>query len=501
MSMRGYRGLLPFLFVVSLGGLPAPAQSPSELPTDPAAVFRTIVPHHDMLPAPKAVTQTPEGGQVVPFGFSGSPYIVGATITPTSTVPEAEEHIAVDPNNFNHLIAMISDFSQNGGSNLSKFAFSSNDGAGWSESFVPTSGGFPVTADGHVWQANSDPVVAIDKLGNVYLANLYLAVRGNHVTNDGYYVCSATLASGPKFTAAGCHAVKTTLKKTNVLEDKDWLAVDNSSSSFSGNVYAVWTHFTAASNMILFSRSTNHGVTWSTPIQISSTAQNGAVQGSQVAVGPDGSVFVAYEVFLVGGEGQHFIAKSTNGGVSFGAPVAMTPAFHNLSFSATYRDNSFPALAVSPVSGSGFIYDVYNDQPGINSRTAFVRSKAAGGLSFTSPIPVNDSTTGQRLMPAVAADTNGVVHISWFDTRNSGGSTGRLDIFATFTTDNGVSFAPNARVTAVQIDAGGAGFIGDYSGIAATPDVTTGLAHPVWTNGGVGGTTSGRMQTAKLTVP
>jgi hypothetical protein len=92
------------------------------------------------------------------------------------------------------------------------------------------------------------------------------------------------------------------------------------------------------------------------------------------------------------------------------------------------------------------------------------------------------------------------VHISWFDTRNSS-STGLLDIYATFTTTNGTSFAPNAKVTAAKINAGGAGFIGDYSGIAARPNGTVGLAHPVWTSGGVGGSTSGRMQTATLTVP
>ena len=494
--------LLIFLLSVSLGIYPAFAQSPATQPIDPSAVIKTMVPHRDML-APGATQQSPAeaGREFFPPSFSGSPYSVGATITPTSTVPEGEEHIAVDPNNFSNLIAMISDFSQNGGFNLSKFAFSSNNGASWSEQFVPTSGGFPVTADGHVWQANSDPVVAIDKLGNVYLANLYLQVSGNRVTNDGYYVCSATLASGPTFSASGCHAVKTTLRKSSNLEDKEWLATDNSSSQFSGNVYAVWTHFTASSSMIFFSRSTNHGVTWSAPIQISSAAQNGGVQGSQVAVGPNGTVYVAYEVFLAGGQGQHYISQSTNGGASFGSPVVMSPVFNNLSFSATYRDNSFPALAVSPVAGGNFIYDLYTDQPGSSSRTAFVRSKTAGGLTFTTAQRVNDVTTGQRLMPAVAVDSSGTVHMSWFDTRNSGGSTGTLDIYATYTTNKGSSFAPNARVTSVQINAGGAGFIGDYSGIAAKPNGTTGTAHPVWTNGGVGGTTNGSMQTATLTIP
>jgi hypothetical protein len=346
-------------------------------------------------------------------------------------------------------------------------------------------------------------VVAIDKLGNVYLENLYLQVDSAfNVPNDGLYVCVATLVSGPTFEQSGCHAVKTTLTPTTVLEDKPWMAVDNSASKFSGNVYASWTHFTATSDMVFFSHSADHGVTWSKPIQISPASQNGAVQGSQVAVGPAGEVYVAYEVFLgTGAQGQHFIAVSKNGGASFGTAVAMTPVFNNLSFSAPYRDNSFPALAVSPVSGSAFIYDVYTDQPGTNSRTAFVRSTQPATLtSFTNPVSINDVTTGQRLMPAVAVDTNGVVNISWFDTRGSSGTVNLLDIFATYTKNGGSTFAPNAQANSSHIHASSRGdFIGDYSGIAASPDSTNSLAHPVWTSDGLG--FNGQMQTSTLAVP
>jgi len=79
-------------------------------------------------------------------------------------------------------------------------------------------------------------------------------------------------------------------------------------------------------------------------------------------------------------------------------------------------------------------------------------------------------------MPAVAADTNGVVHMSWFDTRTSPTNPDLLDIFATFTLNNGGSFAPNARANATQITASSGDFIGNYSGIAAGPNGTTGLA-------------------------
>jgi hypothetical protein len=497
---------MSFFFLV-LSSFTAMAYSQNQPPLDRSAVFKTIVPHHKAgfagIRAASPVNQT---SAVELTNFSGPPYTVGPTITPTSTVPEAEEHIAVDPSNSHNLVAMISDFSILRAEfffNTSKFAVSTDDGTSWSESFVPLNARkFPVTADNHVWEANSDPVVAMDKAGNVFLANLYLQVnKDGNVTNDGYYVCVANISTGPKFTKAGCKPVRTTLMPSTRLEDKEWIAVDNSAAATSGNVYAVWTHFTADSDMIFFSRSTDHGQTWSKAIQISPESQNRAVQGSQVAVGPSGEVYVSYEVFFEGNKRQHFIAKSSDGGVSFGAAVTMTPVFNDLSFDATYRDNSFPALAVSPIPGEGFVYDVYTDQPGPHSRTEFVRSNTPEGLTFAPPIGVNDVSTGQRLMPAVAADTNGLVHISWFDTRNSGDSTRLLDIFATFTKNNGTSFAPNARVNSTQIDADESGFIGDYSGIAAGPNGTTSLAHPVWTNGGVGGSTNGQMQAATLTAP
>ena len=496
---------LPFLLVIA--GLAVTAYAQNQPAVNPSAVFKTIVAYQGgAIAGIRAARPVLKGIAAAPTVFSGPRYRVGPTITPTSTVPEAEEHIAVDPLKFDNLVAMISDFSIFRAGfffNTSKFAVSTNNGDSWSEHFVPLNASkFPVTADNHVWQANSDPVVAIDKLGNVFLANLYLQVnRDGNVTNDGYYVCVAKMSTGPKFTKAGCKPVRTSLVSSTDLEDKNWLAVDNSTAATSGNVYAVWTHFSATSDMIFLSRSTNHGLTWSSAIQINRASQNGAVQGSQVAVGPGGEVYVSYEVFFTGNKRQHFIAKSTNGGVSFNRPVAMTPMFNDLTFTATYRDNSFPAMAVSPVATKGFIYDVYTDQPGANSRTEFVRSKTAGGLTFTTPIRVNDVSSGQRLMPAVATDTNGLVHISWFDTRRSGGSTNLLDIFATFTKNNGTSFAPNARVTSTRIDAGEAGFIGDYSGIGAGPNGTTNLAHPVWTNGGVGGSTFGELQTATLTAP
>ena len=100
-------------------------------------------------------------------------------------------------------------------------------------------------------------------------------------------------------------------------------------------------------------------------------------------------------------------------------------------------------------------------------------------------------------MPAAVIDANGTLHISWFDTRNSGSSgqqVSQYDIYATYSKDAGTTFAPNARVTPMLMNSAGVNFIGDYAGITVEP--SAGVAHPVWTKNGLN---HGQLQTTTLT--
>src|SRR6266446_4237637 len=311
-----------------------------------------------------------------------SPYGVGPTITSTTTQPEAEEEIAADPSDTlgNNLIAAISDFSQPSGFNFTKWALSTDGGSTspWNENFVPynSSTGLLLTSDGRSWNANSDPVLAFDKSGNVYLSDLYIAIDSQgRITSEGLYVSTDTFGNlqQPGGNFGHTYRVRANLnnKKTFSLEDKPWIAVDNSSTVSAGYVYASWSHFTGCKNqfspflgyyltcssdVLYLAYSTNHGQNWSTPTVINPSGQNNAVQGSQVAVGPDGKVYVAYEFFGSGDQRQQYLAVGTwnNGKLSFAAPFAVTPAFSDLNFAgcanciAGYRVNSFPALAVGP---------------------------------------------------------------------------------------------------------------------------------------------------------
>ena len=452
--------------------------------------FLGVQPSRSIPPTPKT-TVSP--------GFGGAAYTVGPTVSATSTKPEAEEEIAGDPLDDTMLVGAISDFSLRGGFNTTKYTLSTNNGSTWKQAFIPrNSAGLPLTSDGATWQANSDPVVAIDRLGNYFIADLYVKVNSSgNATNDGFYVTRGNLSTGTTTTAANTKPVLTHLSATSLFEDKPWIAVDNSTNATTtGNGYACWTHFTASSDMIFFSRSTNHGSSWSSAIQVSPSAQNGGVQGCQVAAGTKGEVYVSWEVFFTTGQVQIWIAKSTNGGGTFTTKVAATAKFNPVSFSAIYRDNSFPALAVNP--SSGFVYMVYADQPGANSAIEFTRDTTAAGTVFTTPVKINDQTAGQRVFPAISVDSAGILGVSWFDTRNSPTNANKYDVFATRSLNNGGTFAPNARVTASTINLGNStsAFIGDYSGMTGGME-----AHPVWTSGGFGnGSTAplGGMKTAKL---
>jgi hypothetical protein len=452
---------------------------------------------------------------VLPANFTLTAYTVGTVIPATTTSPEAEEEIAVDPNNYQNLFAAISDFSNF--QNITKYVYSSTDGSTWvDENFLPISGtGFLVTADGQNWSANSDPTTGIDRSGNLYLCNLYIAIDATtgNVLYSGLYV-GAT--GGLPYSQAQIHPVFPVDTSGRSQPDKPWMAVDNSAATTSGNIYVTWSEFKStrrgSTDMIDFARSTDHGLNWTTPKQVSLSTQNGAVQGSQVAVGPDGTVYVVYEVFYAGNQRAQFLTKSTNGGSTFTTPVVITPKFNELNIGSLYRTDSFASIAVGST-----VNVVYSDQPGATAQVAYIHSGASGAGThngFSTPVVINDVSTGHHFFPSVAVDTKGgVIHTSWFDTRNSPSNPEFYDVYATYT-KNGSAFATNARVTPSIIDSGSGSifgqFIGDYAGIAAAFNGSVSEAHPVWTSGGFGDfpfppglgfAAPGQLETAKLTVP
>jgi len=461
-----------------------------------------------------------------PGKFGGNPYLVGSPVTTTTSLPEAETNIAVNPVNPSNLVGIITDYSLRPGTDLvngvSKYTISNDGGQTWADHFVPVkNNAYGQTSDGVSWLVDRDPGIGIDRQGYVYFSGLYLKLAPGGAsaasssssltpTNSiarqtypgGVYVCGGTLPN-ITLTNANCTPVFTyTLSMGNTTSvDRDWLAVDaGSTSPNEGNVYVVWTHYTGCTKttcqakFIAFSRSTDHGLPWSPLIQINS-ASHVTVDWSMVTVGDDGTVYVAYQNYIMNqNQRQHFLAVSTDGGQTFSTPVAMTPIFQNVTFNCPYRKNSAPNVVVSPVAGADYVYDVYAEQSGSGSSIAVARSRQTkGNGGFTTPVTINDSTAGQREYAAATVDANGTLHTLWLDTRNSPTDTSQYDVYATYSKNLAATFAPNARVTPTTIN-GNTSFIGDFFGITVEP--TTGIAHASWSNGGL---INGQLITTTLT--
>jgi len=118
---------------------------------------------------------------------------------------------------------------------------------------------------------------------------------------------------------------------TAELNDKNYSAIDNSRKSrFRGRAYLSYTQFTNNNtSQILFHTSTNGGLTWSAPIPITGVITgNTFVQGSNISVGPKGEVYVAWierEQFAAGNSAFFRVRRSNDGGVTFGPIITVSP--------------------------------------------------------------------------------------------------------------------------------------------------------------------------------
>ncbi|NWG09012.1 MAG: exo-alpha-sialidase [Nitrososphaerales archaeon] len=219
----------------------------------------------------------------------------------------------------------------------------------------------------------------------------------------------------------------------SVFHDKPWITVDSSlDSDYEGNVYVSWTRLTFGKGTeyteIVLSRSTDGGQTWSDPISISPKfdSLSRLVQGSMPAVGPDGTVYVAYYDSLddgwLLGDFSLMMVKSTDGGETFSIPVVMAtmpeigydlpPTFFRAWASM------FPMIAVDSID-SDYVYAVFAAYDPIFVEDIYLTRSDDGGETWDSPVLVNDDDTpNSQFFPNIAVTPDGRIHMIWGDRRD-----------------------------------------------------------------------------------
>lgn len=327
----------------------------------------------------------------------------------------------------------------------------------------------------------ADPGIAADRAGNFYFSRIDFdsGVNQNGDPKDRIAIYKS-LDQGVTFPGSAASE-----PNTSITHDKPYIAVDDTGGGFDGNVYVCWTNANRNVLNIKLSRSTDGGNTFSNVMLLTSNSSMAVVnQSSMPAVGPDGEVYVSWtERPSNASTTAIFIRKSTDGGLTFSPATlvtSLTPSGSTGSgaclraLNGGIRVGTNPIIAVDKSTGltRGRVYIAFNAAgSGADASDAYLTTSSDGGTTWSAPVRLNDdTTTADQWNPFVAVAPNGSVSTMWHDRRRDA-QNALTDVFMAVSTDGGVSFGPNFRITEVSSpqpnDGSGCNYNGSYNGMAA----------------------------------
>ncbi len=371
----------------------------------------------------------------------------------SSMNPPEEPSIIMDPKNPNNILV---------GSNVNHYYYSSNGGYNWNQGTISSSLG-----------VIGDPIVLVDTLGHYYYVHL--------VPDLSKVVCQKTNSLGGNWSNGSYTGVN-----GNKDDDKDWAVLDRKNNY----IYTVWAQFDEHgslnpldSSVIQLSRSTDEGLTWSTPINISNkkgTAQAGntSCHCPMPAVGPNNDVYVTW----MSQNGLMIDISHDNGVTWLNNDINVTPTRVNwlvFNIPGVQRSPGFPFIACDLSQGPnrGNIYISWADQRNASYDTEIWMAKSTdGGYTWSSRKKVNDDQSAKhQFFPAMTIDqTTGYLYFVFYDRRNYNDA--RTDVYMAVSKDGGLTFT-NTKISETPFTPAQADFIGDYIGITAHNNIV----RPVWT--------------------
>jgi len=456
--------------------------------------------------------QAAGGGFLVPYRSPAPAFSRDVLISRdfSSTPIQTEPHIAVNPNDPDHLVVGMIDYNF---PSITSYV-SIDGGVTWEG---PHQGGY--LPDDRV--SGGDPVLAFDREENLYMVSISLGIEEFSVgpVYTSALVSSIAVArstdggySWPDIVSTDRSDVKLSEQQIDPsgrlrgsvsvgFLDKPWITVGPHPSDLQKNViYVTYVDF-IVSYQIIYSgelplllpremtttiklvSSEDKGVTWSDPVAVSPVVRrvfgevptpsdvpgmfgtDRVVQGPRPVVGNDGTLYVAWfdstDDGSMKGLGEIHVARSTDGGKSFSKPV-ITSVFNELPFRPRnaffrYWGSVFPRLAIGPEDE---LYLVYTARPAERIRDdgdIFFISSVDRGESWSKPVRLNaDEEDNLQFFPEIDVDSNGTIHVMWGDMRGDPTQI-RYNIYYTQSKDKGKSWGfrseelgittPDTRVT------------------------------------------------------
>jgi hypothetical protein len=452
-------------------------------------VAEWMVLHQDLVPDPADDPRAPGvdlSDELWEKAVSGEKTTVGTNILISGTAGGGPD-IRLDFWDTSKILAADNNI---GGSGQQIQYYSSSGGAAWGQSSLPliTGDAFQSgpavdwTSDGTAWSTTT----GINSSGTT------LKMRAYKSTNGG-----ATWTFDATFSGT----------QTNT--DKEMIWADHSATSpFKDYLYACWHN----GNPAYVNRRTGPTGSWGTPIKVSGTESTGTALGCDVKANSAGDAFVFWPTT---GNRRIVMAKSTNGGTSWGTPVvvATTKDSFDIGIPAnnTRRALIYASAAAYRTSTLNNVYVTWTDltgatgctsaanEPGSNAASTcktriWLARSTDGGTTWAAPVMINDQASlNDQLNQWMGVDeTTGRLAIIYFD--SAGDPTRQTtNVWYQTSTDNGVTWSVATRINTVS-NASGIQY-GDRNGLS----IYAGKAYPIWI-GGNGGTQTG-LWTVRVTEP
>ena len=345
--------------------------------------------------------------------------------------PQNEQNIVINPSNPARLVTSANEYRLN-----AHVVYTSNDrGATWTNVVLPgwtrDSGGAGLF--GHL-DSCGDPVLAFSPSGDrLYYAGLVCNFDKFPRQISGVAVAVST-DGGASWNAP---VMVNSAASGDFFQDKEWIGVGND-----GTVYLTWTRFYQGPKGLAYLRSPivmasskNGGKSWSSVKEVSDSTHP-YNSGSQVAMAPDGTLYVAYEGATPGsGYSQDalIVARSVDGGKNFSNtevtrvyddldcyPIQRPGAQDRQTLSyEQFRINSFPSMAIDPTNGTIAIAWADNQGAGNcgNGGTSFTGITSnqvklvtsSNGSVWTAPIHITQPGSPDKVYPSVGANAGRIV--------------------------------------------------------------------------------------------
>ena len=296
--------------------------------------------------------------------------------------------------------------------------------------------------------------------------------------------------------------------------DFEKMAVDPTTGRFAGRVYIAALYGYPVYRVGLF-RSADDGRSWTGPVEVTNGGGTIGVGAVTVLILSDGTVvipIVKYEFQPEKVKKTGTITRpmslmlSSDGGVTFTPPREAPAAVLNQD-DPSWRDTAGIEAFAADVGSKEYrdrIYMAWSDSRRGRPRIVFSRSEDRG-LHWSEPILVDGGVPKETIQfqTVVAVNKDGVIGVTWYDTRGSKDGS-QFDEYFAASVDGGRSFLPSVRVSSASSGFRGPGNLrmdpfvfdhkeeihlslisavsrwpsgGDYLGLTAERD---GVFHPLW---------------------